>query len=365
MKAEQLFDLLGGVEESYIVQARETKRKPRWGKWLAMAACLCLMLTGALYSFARLGYFGAGSGANPGTIVEGVYYFYADHSGIYAYDGSGEPEKVLSAWWTEEWSVNDYGVYYSCGRTFGVVPHGTGKRQVLYRSGLFTSSFVRHTLRADGTVVLTIYDRRQDTREELLLDGRTGEVLETVLPETADDDIAILYSDSHFLVGEREVELVPTDDPYDFDVQENGVSLLPEGVTVSYYTAQYYGDALRFYCTYPERWKSGTMLLLRPDGEDKILEIPADHYYNTGTADLLLDVQYTGGDYEVWCLDTLTNETWPLAVGEGPTIYSIETDGDVVYACVPWDDYQALWKSVCDEEGRPQALALLDGDILN
>ena len=179
------------------------------------------------------------------------------------------------------------------------------------------------------------------------------------------DDIAILYSDSPFLVGEREVELVPTDDPYDFDVQENGVSLLPEGVTVSYYTAQYYGDALRFYCTYPERWKSGTMLLLRPDGEDKILEIPADHYYNTGTADLLLDVQYTGGDYEVWCLDTLTNETWPLAVGEGPTIYSIETDGDVVYACVPWDDYQALWKIVCDEEGRPQALALLDGDILN
>ena len=359
MNREQLFEAIGEINEVYITNDRAKKKKPRpIYRFAAMAACLCLMLTGTLYSMNRLGYFGAKCSANPGTIVDGVYYFSVDHSGIYAYDGSGAPEKVLGAWWVEDWSVNDYGVYYSCGRTFGVVPHETGKRQVLYRSGLFTSSFVRHQLQKDGTVLLTLYKIGEGAQEILTLDGRTGEVLSSSLPETNG------AWPTHFQVGERQIDLVRTGVEYCFDVQENGVSLLPEGMSVREYSALYIGEALRFYCAYPERWKSGTMLLLRPDGEDKILEISANHYYNTGTADILMDVQYAEGDYEVWCLDTMTNETWPLTVGDGPTIYSIESDGEMVYACVPWDDYQSQWKVVRDENGRPAALALVDENIL-
>ena len=366
MKSEELFALLSGVEPAYIARAHAPRKKRRYPKWLAAAACLCLVVTGSIYSFARLGYFGASCSANPGTIVDGAYYFDVDHEGVYRYE-KGEMEKVLSAWWTEEWSVNEYGVYYSCGRTFGVVPHETGKREVLYRSGLFTSSFVRHTLQPDGTVILTIYDRRAEQQEELLLDGKSGEVLKTVMERTDYDDVDILYSESHYLVGERELTLVPTEvSPHDYDLQEHGHSILPEGVTVqSLSAAQYFGDSLRFICAYPEKYREGSIFFVRPDGEDTFLIIPANHYYHNGTAEYLMDVQYTGDDYEVWCLDTMTNESWALAIGEGPTIYSIETDGEVVYACVPWDDYQALWKVVRDEAGRPAALELLDEDILD
>ena len=165
MTREQFFELLGGVEPAYILQAQDPRKKKRTrSRWLAAAACLCIMVTGGIYSMNRLGYFGASCSANPGTIVDSAYYYYEDHSGVYRYD-DGETEKVLGAWWVEEWSVNDYGVYYSCGRTFGVVPHETGKREVLYRANLFTSSFVRHTLRPDDTVVLTIYDRRAEERK--------------------------------------------------------------------------------------------------------------------------------------------------------------------------------------------------------
>ena len=367
MNREQLFEAIGEINEVYINAERTRKKKPSYLKrFAAAAACLCLVLTGAVYSFARLGYFGAGCSAYPGTIVDGSYYFYVGRDGVYRYDG-GETEKVLGAWWVDEWSVNDYGVYYSCGRTFGVVPHETGKRQVLYRANLFTASFVRHTLRPDGTVVLTIYDRRAGEQEELLLDGMTGEVLETVMERTADDDVDIPYSESHYLVGDRELVLVPTTkSPHDYDLQENGRSILPEGVTVqSFSAAQYFGDGLRFICEYPEKYREGSIFFVRPDGRDTFLTVPANHYYNAGTAEYLMDVQYTGEDYEVWCLDTMTNETWELTVGDGPTIYSIETDGSMVYACVPWDGYQALWKVVCDEQGRPTALELLDDDILS
>lgn len=140
-------------------------------------------------------------------------------SGVESTESKAEQRKPRHHRGWYEWSVNDYGVYYSCGCTFGVVPHETGKRKILCRSGRFTSSFVRHTL--------------------------------------------------------------------------------------------------------------------RPDGTDSLLTISANHYYNTGTAEYLMDVQYTGTGYKVWCLDTMTNETWELTVGEGPTIYSIETDCHMAYACVP------------------------------
>ena len=363
MTREQFFELLGGVEGAWVLQAHQPRKK-RGGRWLAAAACLCIMVTGGIYSMNRLGYFGASCSANPGTIVDSAYYYYEDHSGVYRYD-DGETEKVLGAWWVEEWSVNDYGVYYSCGRTFGVVPHETGKREVLYRANFLTSSFVRHTLRPDGSVILAIYDRRAEEKEELLLDGKSGEVLETVMERTDYDDVDLLYSESHYLVGQRELTLVPTEvSPHDYDLQEHGRSILPEGVTVqSLSAARYFGDGLRFICEYPEKYREGSVFFVRPDGKDTFLTIPANHYYNTGTAEYLMDVQYTGEGYEVWCLDTMTNETWEVAVGEGPVIYSMETDGSVAYACVPWEGYHALWKVVRDEQGRPAALELLDGDI--
>ena len=365
MTREQFFQLLGGVEPAYVLQAQRPRKNRRArSRWFAAAACLCLMAAGSVYSLNRLGYFGASCSANPGTIVDGTYYYFEDHSGIYAYD-NGKTEKILGAWWVEEWSVNDYGVYYSCGRTFGVVPHETGRREVLYRASPVAASFVRHTLRPDGSVVLTIYDRRAEEQEELLLDGASGEILATVMERRYYDDVDIPYSESHYVVGDRELVLVPTSkSPHDYDLQEEGRSILPDGVTVqSFSAARYFGDSLYFICTYPEKYREGSAFFVRPEGGDTFLTIPANHYYNTGTAEYLMDVQYTGEGYEVWCLDTMTNETWELSVGEGPAIYSIDTDGTVAYACVPWEGYHALWKVVCDEKGRPAALELLDGDI--
>lgn len=50
MKKEQLYEALGEINENYINDANQTvKKKTRavWVKWVAMAACLCLVVSGA------------------------------------------------------------------------------------------------------------------------------------------------------------------------------------------------------------------------------------------------------------------------------------------------------------------------------
>lgn len=51
MKKEQLYEALGEINENYISDAHQTTKKkthPVWVKWGAMAACLCLVVVGAV-----------------------------------------------------------------------------------------------------------------------------------------------------------------------------------------------------------------------------------------------------------------------------------------------------------------------------
>lgn len=53
MKKEELFNIIGEVDEQKVAAAgiaMNTKKKSRpvWVKWGAMAACLCLVVVGAL-----------------------------------------------------------------------------------------------------------------------------------------------------------------------------------------------------------------------------------------------------------------------------------------------------------------------------
>ena len=49
MKKEEMYDVIGKIDDKYIIDARSniTKKKNSWIKWGAMAACLCLAFVGA------------------------------------------------------------------------------------------------------------------------------------------------------------------------------------------------------------------------------------------------------------------------------------------------------------------------------
>ena len=131
MRSEELLDAIGEAKDEYILDARSTqKQKTMWIKRLAAAACICLVLSVAINLLVLFDFrFGANCGANPGTIVDGVYYYYEPHKGVMGYVPGGKSELVLSTFWLSEWDVNEYGIYYWRGLSLYVRDHETGTRR--------------------------------------------------------------------------------------------------------------------------------------------------------------------------------------------------------------------------------------------
>jgi len=360
-ESKKLFDSITNVDEDYIEEAQTPRRKKKVTPWVrrgAIAACLILMAVGAVNTLLRFDYLGAAGGTWPGTVVYGVYYFSVPHDGIYAYSAETGAEKLLSAYWEDGWLVNEYGLYYKRGRSLYVQSFETGETRRLYSAGVIESTHIGFTLQQDGNIVLTVYNKHSRVRYELLLDGRTGDVLNTVMEPTSYDSSDIPYSDANFIVGERRIRLVPTDSEDRYDVEEDGKSLLPDGMTVSRYSVEYYGSDLWLVAADEEDAK--TWIVLRPDGDDDILTVPSQYYCGEINGYLL----YPQNNDSVWCLDEKTGDTWALEADADREIYEFTTDGDYLYSCVPWGDSQTCWKLGFDDAGKPVSMTLVSDDLL-
>ena len=116
-------------------------------------------------------------------------------------------------------------------------------------------------------------------------------------------------------------------------------------------------------------FRSETVYLVRPNGEDRLLTRP-DYYYCGGSEQYLFYVDHFAGEsgegygYAVGCFEIATGEYWtlPRDGGEDIDIYDFSTDGQVIYSSCPWDHAQTLWH-IMYEDGRPTALKLMDEDI--
>lgn len=372
MKSDELLDAIGEAKDEYIQDVRSfQKKKSAWVKRLAVAACLCLALSGAISILVRFDFdLGASCGANPGTIVDGVYYYHEPHKGVMRYVPGGESELVLSTFWVSDWDVNEYGIYYWRGLSLYVRDHETGTRRKLHSSNLFECTHIRFELRDDGNVIFIGYNKNTEVRYELLLDGITGEVIDTVMAPVGYDDFIFAYSESHQIVGNREILFVPLGTKrYDSkaDVMENGVSLLPEGMSASVYT-NHWGDAL-WVSLYDEinSDDTDTYLILYADGENRIVTLPAESYCG-GIGNYLFYPSYTD-EYEtewgsVCCTDITTGETWKLNVDtHTDDLYDLRTDGQYLYSTAPWNDGHMCWELIYDANGKPISIKLIEEDI--
>lgn len=160
--------------------------------------------------------------------------------------------------------------------------------------------------------------------------------------------------------GRRWAALAATDREDRYDLRENGVSLLPEGVTVSAYP-DWQGDRLWFYCAWDE--EESTCLIASQEG-DRLVRLPT-HTYRAWGGDFALylgDGDGDGIDDRLCCIDLRTGEEWTLTQSEDAEWYDFTCDGEYLYACVPWDEYHACWR-LAWQEGRPAAVELVSGDI--
>lgn len=151
------------------------------------------------------------------------------------------------------------------------------------------------------------------------------------------------------------------------DVKENGISLLPEGMTASIYT-KHWNDAL-WVSLYDEinSDDTDTYLVLYPDGQNRIVTIPAESY--DGGIGNYLFYPYYSDEYEtewgvVGCIDISTGETWMLDVDtHTDDLYSLRTDGYYLYSTAPWDDRHMCWELIYDENLIPIGIELIEEDI--
>lgn len=362
MKGLRLLKALNDIDGALVEQAAPGKAKRfRWARALATAACLALVIGSAGTVIGRLGLFRAGCSAWPGDFIDGRYYFRAEHGGLYCWNGQ-TTEKVLGALASDGKLVNEYGVYYTRGRRLYVKPHGTGKTKRLYTAPLLDRSHIGFDFYGDD-VVVRIYNKRKKHASEVLVDGLTGQVLATVTDHIPYSDLYdnLAWGDTHLKVGERELVLVPLEDEHRFDLTEQGLSILPEGAAAvsSYYRRGY--DQLWFDLT----MDSGAVeqFAVRSDNEDRLID-------EEGSWSAAGDFAYRVGDSNgdtlddtVWCLDTRTGQQWQLENDTPMEFYEITTDGVHLASCVPWDDYQAMWRIEYDGQGCPEALVLLDEDV--
>ena len=379
--AIRIFDAVGGIGDDLVADAGEVyaenanvnapvreKARLGWIRWAALAACVCLVLTGALHTLLRLDYFSAAcAGASPGYIVDGVHYYSVRHDGVYAYSPEdGTNKRIIGKYFYDDWGVDGYGLYYRRGRSIYVIPHETGRSEKLYTDTAQNVTHIRFAVSDEG-VVVTEYNHDADpiSRAELLLDGRTGEVIKT-LTEMSPTRVPG-YTATHFSAGERQLELdaVELDGIGTlFDLRCDGSALLPDGCYCSQYPTRL-GDALLF-----ELWRSrengnggwDSYIVCRPDG-DTFVTLPEGAYGMTGNGDYCF-FSAPDGDrtYSVLCLDTRTGEIWTVSSAADDDTYELLSDGEYLYSGAPWSDELACYRVVYEND-RPAALELVSGNI--
>ena len=366
MKSNDLIDIIGEAADEHIRDAKAAKRtKNRWVRWAAVAACICLIGTGVWDTLDRLDYnfFAAGCGAWPGQIVNGDYYYYVQHKGVMKYTPEGKSEHLLHTYWFEEWDVNEYGIYYWYDMSVYVRDHETGTRAKLYTASRINTTHIRFTLTNDGNVIVTHYNKHTGIVYEVLIDGRNGTVLNTVMQPTSNDvSRHAYYSNTNFVFDDRHIVLMPVDEQKSlFLLTENGQNLLSEGELVTKYPKRF-GDALWFsvrsaYGYNPA--ETDTYAILYPGAKTEVVTLPSKYYYG-GTTEYLFTPE---DNRAVLCVEVATGDSWLLEADAEGDFHDLATDGVYLYTTAPWNHVQTCWKIIYDETGKPVGQKLIEPDI--
>lgn len=368
MKAIDLLDLIGNADDSIIAEAKQRKRiiVPGWTKWVAVAACICLMAVGSISTLLRLDYFKAGCSAMPGSIVDNEYYYNVPHSGVWRYSG-GSADKILSAYWEDGWLVNESGLFFVNGKSLYRMDLKTLGKEKIYSAK--DGTHISFDLSDQGNVVVTVYNKNDEYAYQVLIDGITGKVLEQLTDRVSYDNLEQLYTNLHYQVGERQIVLVPVNDVTGkkYTPTENGRELLPEGSWVGSY-CHIISNEIMCFDVYKgsDAREASEALMIFADG-DTILK-PLNFRYDGAIGHILLYIDnenpenYGENGAGIWCYDSDSEERWQLEIDADCEFYAFVNDRETLYSCVPWNHNQTAWKIVYEGD-RPVSLQLIKYSI--
>lgn len=380
MKANDLLDMIGNVDDNIIEEAKEKKKAilPRWTKWLATAACLCILLggiaAGTFNTLYRLGYFSLGCGSSPGTIIDGDYYYHVHHSGLWRYS-NGKAEKLIGDYWMRGYVLNESGLYYDgYNDNLYRIELQTLKKKKIYSAS--DATHIDFSVKDDGNVIVTVYNSKKRYYYEVLIDGETGEVLERLTDKISYDDPDEPDTNEsttklHYTIGEREIVLVPIGRADDrmYMPTENGKALLPEGNWVRDFICNFCEEVKSFdVYNGSDASEESEVLIIFADGKTYLKPKEENPFYQGTVGHILLYVDHDapenyGSDGSgIWCYDPDSKEKWQLNISDEHSFYSFTNDDEMLYSCEPWNHDQAAWKIIY-EGNRPVALQLIDDKI--
>ncbi len=374
MKANDLLDMIGNVDDNIIEEAKQKKKAimPKWTKWLATAACLCIVLggiaPGGFNVLHRLGYFSLGCGALPGTIVDDQYYYFYPYSGIWRYS-NGSAKKAVSAYWVDNWSVYENGLYYKYKQKLYRIDRQTLKKKKIYSASAGTVFSYKEA--DQGNLILTIYNKEKTYYYKILIDGINGEFLEQLTERIPYDDTGGSDTNTHYIIGDRDIELVPIGEASErkYMPTENGKALLPDGSWVHDFICNFCEEVKSFEVyNGSDVTEESEVLIIFADGKTYLKPKEEKPFYAGTIGHILLYVDHDdpenyGSDGSgIWCYDPDSKEKWELKTDTEHSFYSFTNDDKMLYSCEPWNHDQAAWKIVY-EGNRPVALQLIDDKI--
>ena len=375
MKANNLLDMIGDVDDNIIEEAKQRKKAtvPRWTKWIATAACLCLILggiaVGAFNTLYRLGYFSLGCSASPGYILDGDYYYHVRHRGLWRYS-NGKSEKLIGDYWMRDYTLSENCLYYDdYSANLYRIDLQTLKKKKIYSAS--NATHIDYTLKDDGKVIVTVYNSKKRYYYDVLIDGKTGEVLEHLTDKISydvpDEPDTIL----HYTIGERDIILVTIGEASEkkYMPTENGKSLLPEGSWVHDFIYNF-SDEVKSFDVYngTDENKESEILIIFADGETLLKPKEEDTFYQGTIGHILLYMAYDDTEKKesdisgIWCYDIESEEKWQLKTNTEYSFYYFTNDDEMLFSCEPWNHDHAAWKIIY-EGNRPVALQLIDDHI--
>ena len=391
MKAETISMAFGRIDDDMIAAAdalRSRKKKTPWKRWMALAACLCLVAGSAAVVLRGFPLLGAKCGGNPGVLAGGRYYYATDFA-LYRYIPATQArEYLMSKFFVRDWKADEHGVYFIRGLSLYVREHETGNTRKLYTADQET---VTHLYFVDFSLSLT--NRRVDiglgntrhTQDGLTrvvsIDSRTGDVIFHG-EITGEEREALQHSGNlqyEYPIGSHVFRKALTEQTADggriYELRRDGQPFLapPENAN-RWIELAYIGNNLLIRqqvflrSADNDREYDGpidTYLLAAPDGN--IVTLPGGLYL-TGTDDHLM-YQSKPDSFPsapiLYSYDVKTGATELLYDGGELRVHVAEevtTDGTWLFTTVPWGGTDC-WKLIYDDAGHLTGLELYAANV--
>ena len=115
---------------------------------------------------------------------------------------------MISAYWVDNWSVYENGLYYKYKQKLYRIDRQTLKKKKIYSASAGTVFSYKEA--DQGNLILTIYNKEKTYYYKILIDGINGEFLEQLTERIPYDDTGGSDTNTHYIIGDRDIELVDT-----------------------------------------------------------------------------------------------------------------------------------------------------------